>query len=54
MRVFAVLLEIIGKDNCISADLSGAAADTCFKSRECNLRQFLIFFSLCDCHITSR
>lgn len=46
MRVYAVLIEITGKDNCISADVSGAAAGTCFKSRECNLRQFLIFLSV--------
>lgn len=46
MRVYAVLLEITGKGNCISANARGAAADTCFKSRECNLRQVLIFLSV--------
>lgn len=46
MTVYAVLLEITNKDNCVSADVSGEAAGTCFESRKCNLRQFLIFLSV--------
>lgn len=46
MTVYTLLLEFTSKDNCISADVSGAAARTCFESRKCNLRQFLIFLSV--------
>jgi len=46
MRVYTALLEMTGKGNCVSADVSGAAADTCFKRRESNLSQFLIFLSV--------
>lgn len=46
MTVYAALLEITSKDNCMSAAVSGEAAHTCFESRECNLRQFLIFLSV--------
>lgn len=45
MRVYAVL-EMTGEDNYISADAGGVAADTCFKSRECNLRQVFTFLSV--------
>lgn len=46
MRAYTVLLKITEKDNCISAGVSEVAADTCFKSKECNLGQFLFFLSL--------
>lgn len=46
MTVYAMLFEITSKDNCMSVDVSGAAARTCFESGGCNLRQFLIFLSV--------
>lgn len=40
------MLEMTGEDNYVSADASGVAADTCFKSRECNLRESFSFLSV--------
>lgn len=41
-----LVLEITSKHNCVSADVSDEAAHNFFESRECNLRQFLIFLSV--------